>query len=141
MSSAFQSAHLSNRQRGTLRQIFRHPAGHNIGWRAVLSLAGAVGSAYEQHSGKVAVTIGSRTEYFDPPRHKDISTQASGRLAHHLQRAATACRTRGHRLPDPPPLRDRPGSPGRYPRYSQFVSRKELLVLRCTYNLDVGTRP
>jgi hypothetical protein len=76
MSSAFQLAHLSNRQRTTLRQIFQHPAGHNIGWRAVLSLAGAVGSADEQHSGKVAVTIGSRTEYFDPPRRKDISTQA-----------------------------------------------------------------
>lgn len=76
MSPAFQVAHLSNRQRTTLRQIFQHPAGHNIGWRAVLSLAAAVGSATEQHSGKVAVTIGSRTEYFDPPRHKDISTQA-----------------------------------------------------------------
>jgi hypothetical protein len=50
-----------------LRQIFQHPAGHNIEWRAVLSLLEAVGSAEEQHGGKVAVTIGSETEYFDPP--------------------------------------------------------------------------
>ena len=70
MSAMSQAAHLSNHQRNTLRQIFQHPAGHNIEWRAVLSLLGAVGSAHEQHSGKVAVTIASQTEYFDPPRHK-----------------------------------------------------------------------
>ena len=68
-------AHLSNHQRNTLRQIFQHPAGHNIEWRAVLSLLAAVGSAQERHDGKVAVTIGAQTEYFDPPRHKDIATQ------------------------------------------------------------------
>jgi hypothetical protein len=71
-----QPAHLSKHQRSTLRQIFQHPAGHNIEWRAVLSLLAAVGSAEERHDGKVAVTIGAQTEYFEPPRHKDISTQA-----------------------------------------------------------------
>ena len=45
MSSPSQPAHLSNHQRNTLRQIFQHPAGHNIEWRAVLGLLGAVGSA------------------------------------------------------------------------------------------------
>ena len=64
------------RRRRTLRRIFQHPAGHNIEWRAVLSLLAAVGSAQERHDGKVAVTIGAQTEYFDPPRHKDIGTQA-----------------------------------------------------------------
>jgi hypothetical protein len=39
MSSPSQPAHLSNHQRNTLRQIFQHPASHNIEWRAVLSLA------------------------------------------------------------------------------------------------------
>jgi hypothetical protein len=67
MSSPSHPAHLSNHQRNTLRQIFQHPAGHNIEWRAALSLLEAVGSAEEQHGGKVAVTIGSETEYFDPP--------------------------------------------------------------------------
>ena len=76
MASTAQSVHLSNHQRATLRQIFQHPAGHNIEWRAVLSLLEAVGSAEEQHGGKVAVTIGSETEYLDPPPHKDIDTQA-----------------------------------------------------------------
>ena len=76
MSLPSRPTHLSNHQRNTLRQIFQHPAGHNIEWRAVLSLLEAIGSAEEQHGGKIAVTIASRTEYFDPPRHKDIDTQA-----------------------------------------------------------------
>ena len=81
------TAHLSNHQRNTLRQIFQHPAGHNIEWRAVLSLLTAVGSAQERHDGKVAVTIGAQTEYFDPPRHKDIDTQAVVNLRQMLTQA------------------------------------------------------
>jgi len=87
MSSPSQPAHLSNHQRNTLRQIFQHPAGHNIEWRAVLSLLEAVGSAEEQHGGKVAVTIGPETEYFDPPPHKDIDTQAVVNLRRMLTKA------------------------------------------------------
>jgi hypothetical protein len=90
MSTPSQPAHLSNHQRSTLRQIFQHPAGHNIEWRAVLSLLGAVGSAEEQHGGKVAVTIGSQTEYFDPPPHKDIDTQAVVNLRRMLTKAGYA---------------------------------------------------
>ena len=87
MSSPSQPAHLSNHQRNTLRQIFQHPAGHNIEWHAVLSLLGAVGSAQEQPGCKVAVTIGSQTECFDPPRHKDIGTQAVVSLRRMLAKA------------------------------------------------------
>jgi hypothetical protein len=87
MSSPSQPAHLSNHQRNTLRQIFQHPAGHNIEWRAVLTLLEALGSAEEQHGGKVAVTIGSETEYFDSPPHKDIDTQAVVNLRRMLTKA------------------------------------------------------
>jgi hypothetical protein len=87
MSSPSQPAHPSNHQRNTLRQIFQHPAGHNIEWRAVLSPLEAVGSVEEQHGGKVAVTIGSETEYFDPPPHKDIDTQAVVNLRRMLTKA------------------------------------------------------
>jgi len=83
-------AHLSNHQHSTLRQIFQHPAGHNIEWRAVLSLLAVVGSAEEQPGGKVAVTIGSQTEYFDPPPHKDIDTQAVVNLRRMLTKAGYA---------------------------------------------------
>jgi hypothetical protein len=87
MSPPPQPEHLSNHQLNTLRQIFQHPAGHNIEWRTVLSLLGAVGSAEERYHGKVAVTIGSQTEYFDPPRHKDIDTQAVVNLRRMLTEA------------------------------------------------------
>lgn len=102
MSSPSQPAHLTNHQRNTLRQIFQHPAGHNIEWRAVLSLLEAVGSAEEQHGGKVAVTIGSQTEYFDPPPHKDIDTQAVVNLRRMLTQAgyrAGAAHTRASGRP------------------------------------------
>ncbi len=61
MSSVSEPQHLSNHHRNTLRQLFGHPVSHNIEWDAVLSLLEAVGSAVEQHGGKVSVTIGSET--------------------------------------------------------------------------------
>lgn len=75
MSATPEPAHLSSHHRTTLRQIFQHPVSHNIEWRAVVSLLEAAGLAVEQPSGKVAVTAGSQTEFFDPPAHKDIDTQ------------------------------------------------------------------
>ena len=67
--------HLSNHHRNTLRQIFQHPVSHNIEWHAVLSLLEAIGITVEQRAGKVAVTLGSETEYLDPPAGKDIDVQ------------------------------------------------------------------
>ena len=75
MSSPSEPSHLSNHHRNTLRQLFQHPVSHNIEWHAVLSMLDAVGSTVEQRGGKVAVTIGSETEFFDPPAHKDIDAQ------------------------------------------------------------------
>ena len=76
MSSTSEPVHLSNRHRNTLRQLFQHPVSHNIEWRAVISLLQAVGSVVKHHDGTVAVTIGSKTEFFDAPAQKDIDTQA-----------------------------------------------------------------
>lgn len=87
MSSTSEPAHLTNHQRNTLRQLFQHPVSHNIEWHAVVSLLEAVGSTVEQHGGKVAVTVGSETEFFDPPAHKDIDTQAVVDLRRMLSKA------------------------------------------------------
>jgi hypothetical protein len=67
--------HLSNHHRNTLEEIFQHPVSHNIEWHAVVSLLEAVGSVTRNHDGKLAVTLGGRTEYLDPPPHKDVDTQ------------------------------------------------------------------
>ena len=53
----------------------------------MVSLLEAVGSTVEQRGGKVAVTVGSQTEFFDPPAHKDIDTQAIVDLRRMLSRA------------------------------------------------------
>jgi hypothetical protein len=87
MSSPAQQPHLSNHHRNTLRQIFQHPTSHNIEWNAVMSLLEAVGSAAERHDGKVAVTVGSATEFFDPPLQKDINMQMVVDLRRMLSRA------------------------------------------------------
>jgi hypothetical protein len=75
MSSTPEPAHLNNHHRNTLRHLFQHPAGHNIEWHAVLSLLAAIGSVEERHDGTVVVTVGSGTEFFDAPTHKDIDIQ------------------------------------------------------------------
>jgi len=87
MSSTPEHEHLSNHHRNTLRQLFQHPVSHNIEWDAVMSLLEAVGSTAEQHGGKVAVTIGSETEFFDPPADKDIDTPAVVDLRRMLSKA------------------------------------------------------
>jgi len=48
---------------------------HNIEWHAVVSLLEAIGSVVEHRDDMVAVTVGSGTEFFDAPAHKEIDTQ------------------------------------------------------------------
>jgi hypothetical protein len=56
-------------------EIFSHPASGNIEWRNVLSLIEAVGTAVEEHNGKLKVTIGAETEVLHAPHGKDIDQQ------------------------------------------------------------------
>jgi len=67
--------HLSSNHRDTLAKIFEHPVSHNIEWRAVRALLEQAGAVEERHDGKLVVTLGSETEVFEPPRHKDIDAQ------------------------------------------------------------------
>ena len=75
MSSTSEPVHLNNHHRNTLRQVFQHPVSHNIEWHAVVSLLEAIGSVVEHSDRMVAVTVGSATEFFEVPAHKDIDTQ------------------------------------------------------------------
>src|SRR6266705_1214173 len=103
MSTAPEPAHLSNHHRNTLRQIFQHPVSHNIEWRAVVSLLETVGSVFEHHDGKLAVTLGSETEFLDPPAGKDIDAQTVVDLRRMLSAAGY--------LPEPQAGRSSIGSP------------------------------
>ena len=117
MSSTSEPVHLNNHHRNTLRQIFQHPVSHNIEWHSVASLLEAVGSVVENHDGTVAATVGSETEYFEAPAHKDIDTQT-----------VPACAGSGQRR-----LRDRGWARGRQgPRGLTVVSlpaRRQVITL------------
>ena len=67
--------HLDGRHRDTLRQIFAHPASHNIEWRSVAHLLETVGTVTVRHDGKLAVKLGNELEFLDPPAGKDIDVQ------------------------------------------------------------------
>jgi len=69
------NAALNNRHRDTVEKIFSHPASGNVEWRQVLSLIEAIGTAVQQHNGKIRVTIGPETEVMTPPRGKDVDKQ------------------------------------------------------------------
>jgi hypothetical protein len=69
------SAELDSHHRDTVERILRHPASGNIEWRQVRSLLEAIGDVTEEENGKLRVTLGGETEWFQPPREKDIDVQ------------------------------------------------------------------
>jgi len=58
-----------------LNKIFQHPVSHNLEWKDVLSLMGAVGTVEEKHDGKFTMTMGDDTVTLERPKHKDVSAQ------------------------------------------------------------------
>lgn len=75
MENQSEHAHLNNHHRTTLRKIFQHPASHNIEWIDVLSLLEAVGTVDQRDAAKYVVTLGTETETFEQPKHKDVDIQ------------------------------------------------------------------
>ena len=82
--------HLNNHHRDTVEKIFQHPAGHNIEWLDILSLLEAVGTVDESRDGKFAVTLGSETETFERPKHKNVDVQVVVDLRRILRSAGYA---------------------------------------------------
>jgi hypothetical protein len=81
---------LSNNHRDTIEKIFSHPSSGNIEWRQVRSLLEAVGTATDEHNGKLKVTLGDETEVLQPPHGKDIDQQMIVDLRRILARAGIA---------------------------------------------------
>lgn len=92
-SEALISANLNNHHRNTLDAIFTHPTSGNIEWHSVLSLIEAVGSAVEEHNGKVKITLGDQSEVLHAPHGKDIDTQTIVDLRQMLAAAGYAPHT------------------------------------------------
>jgi hypothetical protein len=90
MSAESERVHLNNHHRDTLEKIYRHPTSHNIEWLDVLSLLEVVGTVDERHDGKIIVTLGSETEAFERPNHKDVDIQMVVDLRRILKNAGYA---------------------------------------------------
>jgi hypothetical protein len=69
------AAELNNHHRDTVEKILSHPASGNVEWRQVVSLIDAIGTAVQEHNGKLKVTIGPETEVLTPPHGKDVDKQ------------------------------------------------------------------
>jgi hypothetical protein len=86
------AADLTHRHRDTLERIFNHPSSGNVEWRQVLSLLQTIGTATEEHNGKVKVALGPESEVLQPPRGKDIDQQMIVDLRRMLTQAGFAPR-------------------------------------------------
>jgi hypothetical protein len=63
---------LTENHRNTLYHLERHPTSHNLEWHDVKALLAEVGTVTDEHDGKVKVSLGGKTLFITPPRHKDI---------------------------------------------------------------------
>jgi hypothetical protein len=90
MSTTPDSGHLNSHHRNTLQEIFRHPTSHNVDWRDVLSLLGAVGTVETRHDGRLIVRLGTETETLDRPQDKDVDVQMVVDLRRMLRNAGYA---------------------------------------------------
>ena len=66
---------LSHAHQNTYDSIFRHPAAHNLQWRDVRSMLGALADVAEDPSGSSTVTRNGQTLVLHPERHKDVGTE------------------------------------------------------------------
>ncbi len=81
------NADLNNHRRDTLLKIFSYPRSGNLEWREVLSLLEVVGTVYDEHNGKLKVTVGPETETGGPPKGKDVDVQTIVDLCRMLREA------------------------------------------------------
>ncbi len=78
---------LSKSERRTLEAIFRHPAAHNLEWREVVALIGAIGSVEERRNDEVVFVVSGQRLHTREPHAKDLSAQDVSALGHFLMRA------------------------------------------------------
>ncbi len=82
--------HLNNHHRNTLAALFAHPTSHNVRWVDVVSLLGALGTVEDRHDGKVKVTVGAGTAFFETPRDHNAGVEQIVELRHLLGDAGYA---------------------------------------------------
>ena len=78
---------LNRKDARVLQEVFGHPLPHNLKWTDVVSLVNHLGSVLERHDGNDEFTIGTTSEVFKRPHHKDVELEDVVRLRAFLERA------------------------------------------------------
>ena len=78
---------LNRKDARVLQEVFGHPVPHNLKWMDVVSLVNHLGSVLERHDGNDEFSIGTTSEVFKRPHHKDIELEDVVRLRAFLERA------------------------------------------------------
>jgi hypothetical protein len=82
---------LSGSHLRTYNTIFQHPVSHNLNWRAVHSLLGALGEIVEEPNGNLKATRNGQTLVLHPASTKDVAeTEELMALRHFLERSEPA---------------------------------------------------
>jgi len=102
---ALPPGNLTGHHRKTWEAIFSHPISHNLEWRDVVSLLGAIADVSEDHKGHVKVVRNGRTAVLQKPKHKDVSSADDVlALRRFLNESAVAAPAQeGTNLPASPP--------------------------------------
>jgi len=93
-------SNLSGPHERTYQHIFRHPMPHNLQWREVWSMLGAMqdANAVEETNGNLKLTRNGQTLVLHRPRGKDLAGKKElMQIRHFLERSGTP-------LPPPAPL-------------------------------------
>jgi hypothetical protein len=76
-----------NRDRRTLEAIFRHPVSNNIAWSDALHLTERLGSARQEHNGRLLVEISGQRHVFHQPHGKAMTPEEVAQLRRFLESA------------------------------------------------------
>ena len=76
-----------NRDRHTLEAIFRHPVSSNIAWSDALHLTDRLGTARQEHNGRLLLEIGEQRHVFHQPHAKALTPEEVVQLRRFLESA------------------------------------------------------
>ena len=76
-----------NRDRRTLEAVFRHPVSSNIAWSDALHLTERLGTARQEHNGRLLLEIGEQRHVFHQPHAKALTSEEVVQLRRFLESA------------------------------------------------------
>jgi hypothetical protein len=76
-----------HRDRRTLEAIFRHPVSSNIAWSDALHLTERLGTARQEHNGRILVEIGQQRHVFHQPHGKALTAEEVAQFRRFLEGA------------------------------------------------------